>query len=144
MYGPIAAAASKKQKHLWSSDLTPTHISLSLSLSHTHAHTHTHLVYVSIYLSFPHCVLAFPLYCFIKLSLPAMSALADCYSLNSNIFNTFQNYHCFNPLFSWRMLKGPNLKFSILHILVVKGKFWSYVDNISPKLKKRSLVILGL
>ena len=41
------------------------------------------------------------------------------------------------------MLKGPGLKFLFLDMWVMKGKFWSYDDNIHPKLKKRSFVILG-
>ena len=34
------------------------------------------------------------------------------------------------------MLKGPGLKSSVLHILVMKRKFLSDDDNIGPKLKK--------
>ena len=37
------------------------------------------------------------------------------------------------------MLKGPSLKFLGIHISVVKGKFWSYDNNISQKLKKAEL-----
>ena len=42
-----------------------------------------------------------------------------------------------------RMLKRPGFKFSVLHISVVKCKFWSDDDNIGQKLKEPSFVILG-
>ena len=41
------------------------------------------------------------------------------------------------------MLKGPSLKSSGLHISVIYCTFWPYDDNIEPKLKKPSFVMLG-
>ena len=44
---------------------------------------------------------------------------------------------------SGRLLKQPGLKFSSLHISVIKCKFWSYDENMGPKLKKWSSLFWG-
>ena len=44
----------------------------------------------------------------------------------------------------WRILKAISLKLSDLHLSLIKCKCcWKYDDNLGPKIKKKSLVILG-
>ena len=45
--------------------------------------------------------------------------------------------------FQWRMLKGPSLESSVVHISVTKCHFRSYHDNIGPKFKKPEFLFLG-